>query len=193
MTYLARTENLKLTLQKTKKGLMPYQEGTGWRDVIIFVGGCAWWVSILGQLVYHLMGLSLQTEKVEGSSFPVCLIQSAVTRSTEFGCYRSMTSLMPMFLLSGLLSIWWNNKLSKSASGYGRLTNLNDYYFSQLIFLIIRLAAFWSLRTQRHSAFPERINGAAIVFIIVVSKSITRCLPLLNFLVCHVNSENSPN
>jgi len=171
MTYLARTENLKLSLGKTKKGLMPYQNRTSWKDVVVFVGGCAWWTSVVGQLVWHLLGLSPQIQGAFKSNIPSCLIQSALTRSIDTGCYNAMTGILPMLLLSGVFSIWWNNQLAKSASGFGRLENLNEYWFFQAIFIIIRAGAFWELQQRHHlsTLHSERVHGGAIVFIIVVS------------------------
>lgn len=166
MTYLARTENLKLALQKTKKGTSAYNGRTSWKRSLIFLGGCLWWTSVVGQLVWHLLGISLRNETHSYEGLPACLLDAALSRSSDIRCYRSVTGWVSTFLTCGVLSMWWNNKLSQTASGSGRLMNLNDYYFAQIVFFCVRLVAYLSM--QQITAFPpERIHGAAIVFIIV--------------------------
>ncbi|KAF2663897.1 hypothetical protein BT63DRAFT_430146 [Microthyrium microscopicum] len=173
MTYLARTENLKLSLERTRNGQAMIYGRSNAKDLVILAGALAWWISILGQLIWHGLGIIVDNTIDSRLSFPSCVASAFVAQQTGMSCYSEMTDVLQYFLLAGLLSIWWNNKISGSATGQGRLTNLNDYYFLQVLFLGARACAFWFLKDPNASTSlpPHAIHGFMIVFTIVCTLS----------------------
>jgi hypothetical protein len=165
MSYLTRAENLRVTLDKTRRGLVPRRQ-RGWRDLAIFLGSLAWFGSILGQLLWHLMGVMVQTGGDE--LFPRCLF-ALLKRTANPRCVAAVDDLLPLAHGLGLLSIWWNNRLLDSVHGAGRLAKLNDYYFLQMVFLGARFFAYRAIRKMDESAPSEAVHAFMLVFISVVS------------------------
>jgi hypothetical protein len=173
MTYLTKAENLKVSLDRTRK--RQFANETGWKGKAVTLGWFLWHGSVLGQILWHLLGaMSNSSEnKTSVSSVSLQLVQECSKQvlafgNVDIGCFDSVTTIMPRILQAGLVSIWWNNRLQESMQGYGRLTYLNDYYAVQVIFLGIRYLAYILLSQ------PSRFNLpipplAAHAFVIIFS------------------------
>jgi hypothetical protein len=174
MTYLTRAENLRVTLDKTRRGLIRRRR-RGWRDLAVFLGSLAWFGSILCQFVWHLMGVTLDVNDAAGTQLPQCLAIFLSKRTSNPACFNAMNDILPWALKFGLLSIWWNNRLLDSVHGAGRLAKLNDYYFLQIVFLGVRFFTYRILRDMDGSdaVIPsEAAHAFMLVFIAIVGLDI---------------------
>jgi hypothetical protein len=187
MTYLTKAENLKVSLDKSRRAQL--RRSTGWKGMAVFVGMCLWHVSVLGQCLWHFMGImSLRTphrvnEQQVFVSLRECFTQVAILRDVNSSCLDSMTESVPRFLQAGLLSFWWNNRIRDSLRGYGRLSYLNDYYVLQVIFLGIRYAAYWILSKPEEYSLPVPIlavHAFMIIFSLTVRVKPYRLLTLID-------------
>jgi Ima1 N-terminal domain len=169
MSYLTRAENLRVTLDKTRRGLVPRRR-RGWRDLAIFLGSLAWFGSILCQFLWHLMGVTL-VQSAGDEQLPQCLLL-LVKRTTNPACLAAVDHLLPLAHKLGLASLWWNNRLLDSVHGAGRLSKLNDYYFLQVVFLGIRFFAYRSIGNMDEHGPSEAAHAFMLVFIAVVSPPI---------------------
>jgi hypothetical protein len=165
MSYLTRAENLRVTLEKTRRGLVKRRR-RGWRDLAIFLGSLAWFGSILCQFAWHLMGVMVQGG--DETQFPQCLLL-LLKGTTNPACIGAVNDILPWAHKAGLLSIWWNNRLLESVHGAGRLAKLNDYYFLQIVFLGVRFLTYRIIRNMDESAPSEAAHAFILVFIAVVS------------------------
>lgn len=164
MSYLTRAENLRVTLDKTRRGLVQRRR-RGWRDLAIFLGSLAWFGSILCQFVWHMMGVA--AVQGGGGGLPQCLFLP-LKRSTNTVCLEAVNDILPWAHKLGLVSIWWNNRLLDSVHGAGRLAKLNDYYFLQIVFLGIRFFTYRMIRNMDETAPSEAAHAFMLVFIAVV-------------------------
>jgi Ima1 N-terminal domain len=176
MTYLTKAENLKFSLDRTRKNQFPTRD-TGLKSIVVFLGMWLWHISILGQSLWHYMGimslrLASTIESNSPSTISSCTTQIARFDGIDVECFDRTTQFMPMILQAGLLSFWWNNRLRESVQGYGRLSHLNDYYTLQVIFLAVRYAAYWALSQPERFALPVpliAVHAFMIIFSLAVS------------------------
>jgi len=156
-TYIANSENLKLQLERTRRRA-PTAAPT-WKGFFIALGAYAWWFAALAQLLWHAMGATLDESAASTGRLPFCLIRATSSRRFDFGCYESMSENMPLVLTLAFCSLWWNNRLSTSARGMGRLARLNDFYLLQLVYFALRVASYWAIN---NSPFTSRYPPRAI-------------------------------
>jgi hypothetical protein len=179
MTYLTKAENLKVRLDKTRKGDVVRRE-LGLKGYIVRLGGIGWYSSILVQIIWHSLGVlsnlpaSETPSELQPLSIQSCVRQASRLANIEKGCYDEISCYAFLFPVVGMLSFWWNNRLRESLQGFGRLSHLNDYYLLQAIFLAIRYAA---VRLFTHSTRfspllpPVPAHTFMIIFSLAVSLS----------------------
>lgn len=181
MTYLARAENLKLTLERSRRGRSRKQSHLI-RDLVIRVGGLAWFGTILCQIMWHTLGILHQDPSQGIVPYPQCIYKSFQSKVTNLYCLDRTTSLIPTILVIGVLSSWWNPKLLKASRTAGRLLKLRDYYAIQGLFIIARIGGYLMLTKRITRDSPEdhrRIHGFLLVFLTVVSYLLHRNLHTL--------------
>jgi hypothetical protein len=172
VTYLARAENLKLNLRKSKGNATVSRSTNRLRDGIIILAGCCWLGSIAAQLIWHILGIFLepQSDKEVLSLIP-CIAHSIRDRSSDIACYGQATEMLPKFLLFGLLAFWWHPKLLQASRSRGSLSKQKDYYALQLVFLVLRIGGYlFMTRNGIHNYVNSRpIHGFMAMFIAIVS------------------------
>lgn len=191
MTYIARAENLKLNLDRTRKGQAGDRRPSLLRDSVIASAGFVWITCILIELLWHVSGIFLVNHPASLSPFPWCIVDSIRTRSVDLDCYNQTTNLLPTILSFSLLFSWWNPQLWKASRNRGTLSHQKDYYSLQAIFFAIRTAGYWLLTRQSSQSSqstqatqstqpiipPRAIHGFLTIFIIIVSLLYTSLPP----------------
>ena len=172
MTYLARAENLRRNLDKNRSGKPDIVERNFALETAIFLGGLAWFASLAAELLWHILGITIEQHSNQLSfSFPTCVVQSIRTWTTNAACFESMTQLVPKILLISTLSSWWHPKLHQASHTKGSLSKQKDYYALQIIFVLVRGVGYW-LSTRHATDSPasrQPIHGFMAVFITIVS------------------------
>jgi hypothetical protein len=186
MTYLTKAENLKVRLDKSRKGDVIRRE-LGLKGIFVQLGGIGWYCSILGQMSWHGLGILSELPSPEGNpaqqaiSIQSCGRQAARLGNIDKACYEGMSKYAYLFFYAGILSFWWNNRIRESQQGYGRLSHLNDYYLLQIIFFGLRCAAIWLLSQPDRFVLPLPSLAAhafMIIFSLFVSPSNRRRMML---------------
>jgi hypothetical protein len=154
--YHAKTDHMRRLLERTKvAGVRKRRQS--WKNALLWIGGLAWWISILLEMYWHMVGA-----RVDGAFFvhdpdmlrvsqrimsPFTFIGSCVRADTrESDCYSTATFLAGVSLRLAAGSIWWNPKLiRKSKNPNVRLNRLADYYILQVLLLAIRVGGFFVL------------------------------------------------
>jgi hypothetical protein len=176
--YVAKTDHLRRMMQRTKaRG--GRERTLDWRDIVLFVGKMSWWMSIMGQLWWNIMGVLAQRREGDGLGrveedlhMFVCLRQ-AILNDVEKGCETVAYRWARIALLFGLMSIWWNNRfVEKVRNSGGRMVGLRDYYKLQVISITMRTGALWVLGENWVVLGEAKIRGVhlfLVIFTILVS------------------------
>ncbi|OCL01354.1 hypothetical protein AOQ84DRAFT_306862 [Glonium stellatum] len=179
--YAAKTDHLRRMMQRTRHGSAPSRKvGWVWRNVLVFLGGQAYVISIILSLIWHIFGVFLNPipeygmRPVEAPGPKVCLTQAARDYEVEQACFSSMTPLAKDGLVLGIFSFWWNNRLNKKLKGSGgRMVGLSAHMKFQVIMLAARAASIWFLQEVGTIKLALQVFRAAhlfmIIFIIIVS------------------------
>ena len=174
----ARADHLRHLLAKKDKPLLSSFSWQRWglRRIIVFIAGVAWWASVLGQTTWHLLGVLPPAEKQMRLSSTSWYAQwtcaAAVLASQELqqSCLHATAATAWYSLVLGLLSFWWNSKLSqKLYSRDRRLVGLGSYLVVQLLSLVIRGAAFYALEYPQWlpaETPASGIHGAMLAFMV---------------------------
>lgn len=167
--YVAKTDHLRRMMEKTRgSGMQRRYDQTGWRGVVVLLGGLAWWGSILGQALWHFLWMmaapipDLFEESDEGDLSVVHCVRQAMTGLlVSRNCPLAAAALLHGGITLGILSIWWNNQLLKKLRGSGfRLVGLNEYYKLQVVMLVMRIAAAWGL--QEGAGWMRQLDVSAV-------------------------------
>ncbi|KAJ5083747.1 hypothetical protein N7456_013174 [Penicillium angulare] len=150
--YEAKADNLRRMMERSRasKAAQRAREHS-WQSLIVYLGALGFWISIIGQLAWNIMGaLTVHTSTPDLSvdepvSFVSCTEQIIGTRRIPQGCASDMAPTAGIALVVGCLSLWWNPQLRMKVLGRtGKFSGLVEYYEVQLIFLVVR-GVFWSL------------------------------------------------
>lgn len=128
----------------------------GWRRILVATGSIAFWTSIAGQIIWHLMSatpkkgtLHVSSHAHNISAFPECALQYLRDGEVASECSRSLESSAGFSLVLGIISIWWNPRWTLKLQGQqGRLVGLTDYYKSQVTLLAFRFLAYLLLQDE---------------------------------------------
>ncbi|KAL9078077.1 MAG: hypothetical protein Q9157_003016 [Trypethelium eluteriae] len=156
-----------------------------WRSIVIFIAGLLWWISILGQLVWHVTEVSLESFDYRSNRHNIytqnfvgqCireliihdlanifnLIRISDSKSTSVinpYCGLVLNVVAKWSLKLGLLSFWWNNCLRAKIVDrrVGRMKGLGEYYQMQLLVSLVR---WWALQYLDH---PKSIGLTSKAF-----------------------------
>lgn len=180
--YVAKTDHLRRMMERTR-GANPGRSwwDCGWRGVLVFLGGLAWWSSILGQGSWHVYGMmggsSLAQVIAEDKdhSFMGYLQHALVVMFRHQESQLDTLHLVRWTVILGVFSFWWNNRLMGKLSRSGsRMTGLNEYYRLQGVIILIRTLAWWVLQT----GFGKRLGSVELkgahafmfIFVVLVSQ-----------------------
>lgn len=176
--YEAKTDHLRRMMERTRaERVAGRSRRQNWRSWVVFVGAIAYWISIIGQITWDIMGAldisgpePLQDPDVSLSVASVlsCIFHTLRTRCVPSHCAVDFAPLAGLSLLTGFLSLWWNPQLQTKIEGrHGWLVGLGDYYKVQLIVLVVR-GIFWGvLRDPSSSGLQENLLPALHLFMII--------------------------
>lgn len=173
--YAAKTDHLRRMMERTRRGSIPkLNDGSGWRWLLVTLGGLAWWSSILLQGAWHVAGATLAQETMgamtandDSPSWQTCVQWSTSDLSGRQRCFRQASPLVGWSLVAALASFWWNPKLKDKISGRNaRMTGLAEHLWLQAVMIAVRTAAWWMLNDTASSLLPQRAFGGAHAFMI---------------------------
>lgn len=154
-TYAAKADYLKRMMEMSKlNDSVEKARSWSWRDLLILMGGLAWWVSVLSQFAWDVSALlevanredRLRSED-SAPTLGTCISHAARGYRIPSSCLALITPRPEVALVLGFGSIWWNNKLrQKLHSRSGRLVGLGPYMQFQVLVLAIRAASWWVSR-----------------------------------------------
>jgi predicted small integral membrane protein len=171
VTRATRADNLRrhMDSQRAAQLLSP----SGWRMMLIRLGGLAWWASLLGQLQWHVFGAIQKVDpNADDATYISCLSSALKSRAVESYCVHLATAHLQLFLLLGAISIWWNNRLREKLFSRGKLINITDYTVLQLTVLGVRLASVWLLSDTNGFTLPIPLEAGhlfMLLFLAIVS------------------------
>ena len=178
--YAAKTDHLRRMMERTRGGKVARGQ-SGWKSVLVFLGGVAWCLSIAGQATWDVVAL-LWSELDHGDlvdedlslSNSECIRRAMRGSALSAGCNVLVDPVARFALVLGLLSFWWNPKLQERLSRPGgRMVGLTEYYKLQAILLIARCLAWIYLtgipNDKLTSQTIKGIHGALLFFGALVS------------------------
>ena len=180
--YAAKTDHLRRMMQRTRE--IREQKGLGswgWRDTLLKAGSLGWWSSLVGQVVWNIMGAMVKPDDEDGlradetgAGFSTCLQQYTQVGVMTSECTTLAAPIAGLALILGVVSIWWNNRLLEQSRVPGsRMLGLKDYYKLQVVVLMARIGAWICLRDGSEAGFSSPAMKAAhifmLVFIVIVS------------------------
>ena len=150
--YAAHSDKLRRSIARTKgEGGIPAYGQSRWKSVGIFIGGTGWFLSLLGQLLWHGLCVWSLGKGEQGLSDPdesvtISMCLHRIFRGSEVPpeCTTLADPIAYYSLILGLLCIWWNPRLRERFEyNGGRIIGIADYYKLQSMLLVSRWAA-WS-------------------------------------------------
>lgn len=173
--YAAKTDHLRRMMQRTKHGSVPSRKvGWGWRNVLVFLGGQAYAISIILSLIWHIFGVFLNPipeygmRPAETPGPKICLTQAVRDQEVEQACFSSMIPLAKDGLMLGIFSFWWNNRLNEKVKGSGgRMVGLNTHLKFQVVVLAVRATSIWCLQEVGTIKLALQAFRAAHLFMII--------------------------
>lgn len=174
--YAAKTDHLRRNLEKTRKAFVQYGQGRwGWRDVLLFVAKQIYFISILLGVMWHAFGAMMHAEDGLRDEDGSCMIRAFKEKEVEPRCFDDLFEIAKWGWLCGLLTCWWNPKLSEKANGSGgRFRGLRSHLLLQAAVFAVRGLSLWYLRsvspTRRDALNLFKAEHAFMaIFIITVS------------------------
>lgn len=137
-----------------------------WRDLLILMGGLAWWVSVLSQVAWDISALLEGSNREDGlrsedpaTTLGTCISHAARGYRIPSSCLALITPRPEAALVLGFGSIWWNNKLRQKLHGRsGRLVGLGSYMQFQALVLAIRAASWWISRDSSKASLSLEVD-----------------------------------
>jgi hypothetical protein len=183
--YAAKADHLRRGLAK-KKPLLHTPDWQRWdsRRMLVFIAGTAWWMSALGQAIWHLLGTippAEQQMRMRNTSWYgqwTCTASSLASWELQNSCLEATRETAWRSLYLGLLSFWWNPQLSKKLySQERRLSGVGGHLLIQVLTLSVRALALFVIEHQewRPAGVPAKgIHSATFIiltFFTIVSLS----------------------
>lgn len=125
-------------------------------------------MSLLVQLAWHSLSIIKGPPQDDlrsadwDDTLSACVCQSLGSEPLEPTCTIRYSTIAGYALSLGLLCAWWNPQLRRKLRGnVGRMVGLTEYYKLQVIFIVIRSAA-WGLlvKAPAFSADPQTSKAA---------------------------------
>ncbi|KAI9676778.1 MAG: hypothetical protein M1829_002873 [Trizodia sp. TS-e1964] len=175
--YAAKADHLRRMMERTR-GLGKIRDFSSykWQEFAVFLGAIGWWASLIGELIWHLLGAmtispspnSIYLDSANPSHYK-CLAQALKDKEVQFGCADPF--VINVSLLLGLLTLWWNPKLPKMVRGSGgRMVGLNDYYALQIGAFVLRYLVNLVIQSKSFGGLnwtgTRALHGFMMVFLI---------------------------
>lgn len=145
--YAAKTDHLRRMMERTRGHVIPRGESS-WKSALAFLGGTAWFMSLMGQIAWDGLVLLISGNEHEGLlddeiTLSGCTQQAMRGSDLTSGCTALATRMARLALLLGLLACWWNPKLQEiSRRRGGRMFGVFEYYKHQALLLLVRYLAY---------------------------------------------------
>ena len=167
-------------MERSRGGYVPRNE-SGWKGLLVFLCGVAWFLSIIGQLAWD--GTSLLLSKPEygelidedaAVSSSDCLNQLIRGVAISPGCSFLIGPVAPIALFLGVMSLWWNPRFQERLrKPGGRIVGMTEYYKLQAILLFARCLTWIYINglpsQELDSQTTKGIHAGLLVFTILVS------------------------
>lgn len=174
--YAAKTDHLRRMMERTRE--IKEQKGLGswgWRDAMVMAGSLGWWTSLAGQAAWNVMGAMVKPDYEDGlraeeteATLSICSHQYMQFRVMTSECAALAAPIAGLALVLGVVSIWWNNRLSEKARLPGcRMVGLKDYYKLQVLVLMARIGAWVFLKDGYAAGLSLPALRAAHLFMLV--------------------------
>lgn len=159
-----------------------------WRSLLVSTGALGYWCSILGQIGWNAFGaLGLGDSTWEddqeslSSVLKTCVDQALSQRQLDRYCSAALTPYAGLALVLGVLSLWWNPRLSDRVERRnGRLAGLDEYYRIQIFVLVARFVAWACIQDPSMSGLDPGVLPAIHIFMAIF----TIIVSILEFLSC---------
>ena len=176
--YAAKTDYLRRMMDQSR-ATQRSRYRWDWRTIVAHTGGLGWLLGLIGQLWWNALGALADFEgELRDHSIPIPLqIGLQQTLGVDWTSSKYANRVEPLASVSlvlGVLSIWWNPKLSKKISGQtGRLVGLREFYRLQGILHLTRLLAWYSVGGDHgfhlDSSATKAVHAMMLIFNFVVS------------------------
>lgn len=175
--YMAKTDHLRRMREKTQSAMHQMKQSWQRMSVLTLVGCLIWYLSIVSQLLWH--GLELASFVSQDSSELVddtaslseCIFRAATSYQVNTRCAQSIYSPAGWILVLSLLTVWWNPIMRRR--WIDRAIGLKEFYKLQLIVLLTRFAAWYTLGNARkldlEPTFVQAVHAAMLALNIIVS------------------------
>ncbi|MCJ1319952.1 hypothetical protein MMC15_005288 [Xylographa vitiligo] len=161
------------------RGAKRSQYRWNWRHIVAHAGGSGWLLGLMGQVLWNASGASANLEGDSRDDTVSILLQNFLQRTFGLGWNATKWTnldkpLASVSLVLGVLSIWWNPRLSNKISGQvGRLIGLSEFYKLQGIINLTRLLAWYSIGKDHgfhlDASTTKAIHATMLIFNLVVS------------------------
>ena len=150
-------------------------ESWAWADVVVLAGACGWWASLAGQVLWNIMGAmalvdsedGLRTEEIH-VALPKCVLNGLQYGAVPLECEASTSPIAGLALILGVVSMWWNSRLSEKVRGSRpHLVGLKEYYKLQVLVLMARTGAWLFL--QRGGIGSEALRAAHLFMLVFLA------------------------
>lgn len=182
-SYEAKSDHLRRMMDLTRRGLGWSAKVSTRRWLLLTLGCWMWWLSVLGQGLWHMAGAAQADDITEydyaadqRGGWSRCMLQGANGWSVKGECQRQAVPFVDWSLIFALLSFWWNPKLKEKMRGpYVRLYGLKEHFWLQVVVISLRAAAWTLLRTSSPTSFPPHIYRAlhAVMAVFILLTTIT--------------------
>jgi hypothetical protein len=185
--YAAKTDHLRRNLEKTRKGFVQYGYSRwGWRNVLLFVAKQIYFISILLGVMWHAFGALMRAEDEMREEDGSCMLRAFRQREVEPRCFEDLFEFAKWGWLCGLLTCWWNPKLSDKANGSGgRFRGLRTYLTLQAVVLAVRGFSLWHLQSvslrRRDALSLFKAEHAFMTIFIVITTAISLRLVRIDY------------
>lgn len=169
--YVAKTDHLRRMMERSRGGGRDHG-GWNWTSPIISLGAIGWCSSLVGQLLWDIQGVVMANRENmvgqdDSSSISSCLQSFRTIAHVTSNCSKRYDLAAGLALGLGLLFIWWNPRLKEKSSG-GRIVGKAEYYFLQMMLLLLRFTSWFVLRSPAYD-FDARTVKAVHSFMLVIT------------------------
>ena len=190
--YAAKSDHIRRMMERSR-AIGGYQGAWSWKILLVSAGALCWYTSQVGQLLWNAKGAFATNHETFLAEESPDLLSACLWKLDQFSdtraCSELYNSIAGIALDLGLLSIWWNPRLSdKIRRESGRILGLQEYYKLQIIFLLVRFfsstvlirSPFYGLDVQMTKAG----HSFMLIFTILVSSTIQSSFIVLSELTC---------
>lgn len=169
-TKVAKSDHLRRIMERSRRLGLQWRTESTLKTFVIRLGATLWWTSLVMSILWHAFAINLSSpesllfeeDEIVAQSLPekvaFCAQQSYRYKQIPRSCLPDLQAWMPLALIIGLLSIWWNPLLRRSQlKRGGYFVGLPTFYFLQLIALAFRWSAYSTLSV--HHTFSSRLSS----------------------------------